>query len=253
MQKKRGKGKKIERKTLKYKTLRCLKFIFLYLPLSLILLSFFWILLHKWVPVYYTPLMAIRSFENIGNDNYKSHKKWVPLNQISPHLVMAVIASEDNRFVEHKGFDWIEIDKALEQSRSGKRLRGASTISQQTAKNVFLIPSRSWVRKGLEAWFTVGIELIWGKRRIMEVYLNVAEMGRGIYGAGAAAEQLFGKSAQKLTHRESALIAATLPNPQRRSAVRPGPYVTSRATQIQILMDKVPRPDWLNSNIKKAK
>ena len=161
-------------------------------------------------------------------------------------MVMAVIASEDNRFMEHSGFDWIEIDKAIDAGKKGKRLRGASTISQQTAKNVFLFPSRSWLRKGLEVCFTAGIELIWGKKRIMEVYLNVAEMGRGIYGAEAAAQQLFKKTAQKLTARESALIAATLPNPLRRRANNPSPYISSRATDIQELMYKVPRPLWLD-------
>lgn len=224
---------------------KCLRIAFIYLPVVFILVSTFWIMLLKWVPVWYTPLMAIRSIEYRADDSFVTHKKWVPLKQISNNMVMAVIASEDNRFDQHNGFDWIEIDKAIDESKRGKRLRGASTISQQTAKNVFLLPSRSWVRKALETWFTLGIELIWGKERIMEVYLNVAEMGTGIYGAEAAAVELFGKSAQKLTSRESALIAATLPNPIKRKANRPGPYVSSRATQIEALMTKIARPQWL--------
>ena len=255
MKNKRGTTSNRKRKMLKTRILKCLKILFLYLPLLFVATSFFWILILKWVPVWYTPLMAIRSIENIGDDTFKTHKKWMPLEMISPNMVMAVIASEDNRFMEHKGFDWIEINNAFDAEKMGKRLRGASTISQQTAKNVFLIPSRSWVRKGLEAWFTVGIEYIWGKKRIMEVYLNVAEMGKGYYGAEAAAQNLFKKSAQKLTQRESALIAATLPNPLRRRADRPGPYVSTRATDIQDLMNKVARPEWLdnNKNIKQKK
>lgn len=229
----------------KNRFLKIIRVIFLYIPLGFILLSAFWITILKWVPVWYTPLMAIRSIEYSADNSFKTYKKWVPLNNISKNMAMAVIASEDNLFDQHKGFDWEEIDKALDASKQGKRLRGASTISQQTAKNVFLVPSRSWVRKGLETWFTLGIELIWGKERIMEVYLNVAEMGRGIYGAEAAAKQLFGKSAQKLTSRECALIAATLPNPLKRKANNPSPYISSRADQIQSLMTKIAQPQWL--------
>jgi len=221
------------------------RIIFIYIPLGFILLSALWITMLKWVPVWYTPLMAIRSVEYRSDDSFKTHKQWVPLTAISKNMVMAVIASEDNRFDQHNGFDWIEIDKAIDDGKRGKKLRGASTISQQTAKNVFLFPSRSWVRKGLETWFTLGIELIWGKERIMEVYLNVAEMGKGIYGASAAAQQLFAKSAQKLTSRESALIAATLPNPLKRKANNPSPYISSRAGQIQGVMTKIAQPEWL--------
>ncbi len=228
----------------KNKFFKLIRLIFLYIPLTFILLSAFWITILKWVPVWYTPLMALRSIEYRADSSFKTHKKWVPLNKISKNMVMAVIASEDNRFDIHKGFDFIEINKAIDAGKLGKKLRGASTISQQTAKNVFLIPSRSWVRKGFETWFTLGIELIWGKERIMEVYLNVAEMGKGIYGSEAAAEQLFGKTAQKLTSKECALIAATLPNPIKRSANNPGPYVSSRAGQIQDLMTKIAQPKW---------
>lgn len=231
----------------KKRFLKYIKILFIYIPLVFMLVSIFWISIHKWVPVYVTPLMVKRSIEFAGDDSFKTKKKWVSLDKISKSMVMAVIASEDNRFDQHNGFDWIEIDKALEAGKKGKRLRGASTITQQTAKNVFLLPSRSWFRKGLEAWFTLGVELIWGKERIMEVYLNVAEMGKGVYGAEAAARHHFGKSAMKLTAHESALIAATLPNPLKRSASRPGPYVQSRAVQILGLMYKVPRPDWLDN------
>ena len=200
------------------------KFIFIYIPLAFFLLSISWIVVLKWIPVYVTPLMITRSIQHINKEDFKTVKRWRSLEKISDNMAMAVMASEDTRFLDHKGFDWEEIDNAIEASKRGRRLRGASTISQQTAKNVFLFPSRSWVRKGFEAYFTLGIELIWGKKRIMEVYLNVAEMGRGIYGAEAAARELFGKTADKLTHRECALIAAALPNPLKRKADRPSGY-----------------------------
>jgi len=247
MKMKKGRGKDYSRKKRSSKRviLKSIKILFLYTPLLLFLFSLIVVTIFKWVPIPYTPLMAIRSFEYRDDSNFKTIKRWTPLKEISPNMVMAVIASEDNRFEEHNGFDWIEIDKAIADGKRGKRLRGASTISQQTAKNVFLTPSRSWVRKGLEVYFTVAIELIWGKRRIMEVYLNVAEMGKGIYGAEAAANELFKKTAQKLTVTESALIAATLPNPLRRKASNPSAYVSSRAQDIAILMGKVKSPDWI--------
>jgi monofunctional biosynthetic peptidoglycan transglycosylase len=247
MQTKRKRKTTLRCKYLKNKFLYIIKFLFIYLPGAFLIISLLWITTLKWAPVYITPLMIIRSVENRGDKNFKTTKRWVPLEKISSNMVMAVIASEDNRFNEHRGFDWVEIDRAIDESkRKGRRLRGASTISQQTAKNVFLIPSRSWIRKGFEVYFTAGIELIWGKRRVMEVYLNVAEMGRGIYGAEAAAGVMFNKTAQKLTTRESALIAASLPNPLRRRADRPSPYHNSRATDIQDLMRKLPVPEWIN-------
>ena len=167
------------------------------------------------------------------------------MEKISPNLAMAVMASEDTRFLTHKGFDWVEIEKAVDAHRKGKKLRGASTISQQTAKNVFLFPGRSWVRKGFEAYFTFLIEVIWGKERILEVYLNVAEMGRGIFGAEAAAERLFNTRATKLSSRQSALIAACLPNPLQRKANKPTPYLLKRASEIQRMMKLIARPEWL--------
>jgi monofunctional biosynthetic peptidoglycan transglycosylase len=171
---------------------------------------------------------------------------WVPLTEMSPHLKSAVIASEDQRFYSHDGFDWKEISNAIEERRSGKRKRGGSTISQQTAKNVFLFPSRSLVRKGFEAYFTVLIEFLWSKERILEVYLNVAEMGKGIYGAEAAAQEIFGKSASELTRREASLIAACLPNPIQRQAGKPSAYVSKRAGQIRALIPKISYPGWIN-------
>ena len=173
------------------------------IPLALIALSVLWVLVLKWVPVWLTPLMISRSIEYRSDDRFRTQKRWRRIEHISPELAKAVIAGEDNRFFIHKGFDWEEIDNAIEEHRRGGRRRGASTISQQTAKNVFLLPSKTWVRKAFEAYFTVLIELIWGKERILEVYLNVAEMGLGIYGAEAAAKAHFGVTAANLSRQQS--------------------------------------------------
>lgn len=188
----------------------------------------------KWIPVYITPLMVIRAVNPPKDDSsFKSwHHHWVPLDEISPWLPKAVVATEDQNFYSHNGFDFQSIRLALKERKEGKRERGASTISQQTAKNVFLWPGHSWVRKGLEAYFTALIELIWGKERIMEVYLNSIEMGRGIYGAEAAATQLFHTQALKLTRRQCALIAVSLPNPVKRNPANPSAYMNRRANTI---------------------
>ena len=178
----------------------------------------------RFVPPLVTPLMVLRLFEGEG-----LHKDWVPLEEISPHLADAVIAAEDNRFCEHGGFDWEAIKLAVEEFQEGERLRGASTISMQTAKNVFLWDGRNFLRKGLEVPFTFLIELFWDKRRIIEVYLNVVEMGPGVYGAEAAAQEFFGKPAAKLTQREAAVLAAVLPAPRQRSAKEPSSRVRQRA------------------------
>ncbi len=184
----------------------------------------------RWIPVWVTPLMVIRSVENPECRGW--HHEWVPLSEMSPWMPKAVVASEDGRFYDHHGFDFKEINNALEERAKGKRERGASTITQQTAKNVFLWPGHSWVRKGLEAYFTVLIEIFWSKERILEVYLNSIEMGPGIYGAQAAAEQLFGTSAARLTKRQCALIAVSLPNPLKRDASHPTGYMRRRASKI---------------------
>ena len=196
------------------------------------------VVVYKWMPVYITPLMITRSIEN---DDEMQHK-WVPIEEISENMALAVISSEDNLFMSHSGFDFDQIQKAIEEAEKTGHQRGASTISQQTAKNVFLWNGRSWVRKGLEAYFTVLIELIWGKERIMEVYLNSIEMGPGIYGAEAVAQAHFGKSAAKLTRREAALIAATLPNPLKYSSKNPSKYMRKRQRQITRLMGLVENP-----------
>ena len=220
----------------KKKNFRLFRWLLLYIPLWFVGITVSWVTLLKWVPVYYTPLMAVRSWEFRDDSTFRTFKRWMPMEKISPNLAKAVVASEDSRFYTHKGFDWVEIKNAVDAHQKGKKLRGASTISQQTAKNVFLFPGRSWVRKGLEAYFTCLIEWIWGKERILEVYLNVAEMGRGIYGAEAAAEHLFTTRASKLSRKQAALIAACLPNPLKRKANKPTPYLLKRAADIQRYM-----------------
>ena len=224
---------------------RFLRIVLLYIPLLLIGLSVLWVVALKWIPVVRTPLMDIRAREFRGDDGYKCSKDWVKLENISDNLVMAVLSSEDSRFLDHNGFDMVEIRNAVNERKSGKRVRGASTISQQTAKNVFLTPSRTMFRKALEAYFTVLIEKIWGKRRIMEVYLNVVELGKGIYGAEAAAQYYYKVPASKLSAKESAMLAACLPSPLKRNPTRPTDYLRQRSAKIQSLMQKVARPEWL--------
>ena len=215
------------------------------LTAGLMLFSVLWVTALKWLPVYVTPLMVQRSWEHRKDPDFKTRKKWRRLDRISPEMAKAVIAGEDQRFFEHDGFDRIEIRNALKEWKKGIRRRGASTISQQTAKNVFCLPSRSWLRKGVEAWFTVLIEKIWGKRRILEVYLNVAEMGPGIYGAEAAAGAHFGHSADALTQREACLVTACLPDPLRRNPAEPSLYVRGRATILSRQISHLSFPDWL--------
>lgn len=222
------------------------KLLLIKLPLAFIAFTVAWVLMLKWVPVWVTPLMVSRSIEYRNDEDFHTHKKWRRYEKISPEMAKAVIASEDNLFAEHHGFDWKEMKKAIKEHREkGKKLRGASTISQQTAKNVFLWPNRSFVRKAFEAYFTVLIEWIWGKERILEVYLNVAEMGKGIYGAEAAAQEFFDKSASELTRREASLITACLPNPIERHADKPSQYVSKRAGQIRNLIPKIAYPEWI--------
>ena len=170
---------------------------------------------------------------------------WTPLKEISPHLVRAVIAAEDSRFCEHKGIDVEAVEKAMENNKKGGKRRGGSTITQQTAKNVFLWQGGGWVRKAFETYFTLVSERIWGKRRTMELYLNVAEWGDGYFGAEAAAQGRFGKSAADLTRQEAALLAAVLPSPNKWRAVNPGPYVRARAAVIRKRMEVV-RNDGLD-------
>ncbi|HSS65949.1 MAG TPA: monofunctional biosynthetic peptidoglycan transglycosylase [Gammaproteobacteria bacterium] len=179
---------------------------------------------YRYVPPPLTPLMVIRLFDGEG-----IYKDWVSLEGVSPHIIRAVMALEDTAFCSHSGFDWDEVASALEDRLKGEPLRGASTISMQTAKNLFLWPDRHVTRKVLEAPLTVLIETLLGKRRILEVYLNVIEWGPGIYGVEAASQTHFGKSASRLSRREAALLAAVLPNPRRWSPARPTDYILKRA------------------------
>jgi monofunctional glycosyltransferase len=199
-----------------------------------IILSFLIVLIFKFVPVPLTPLMLIRStgsiFKNkiVGIDH-----DWVSLNEISPKVQAAVIKAEDYRFFEHNGFDYEAIEKALRYNKTHSNKKGASTITQQTAKNLFLWPSRSWLRKGFEAYFTLLIEAMWSKERIMEVYLNVIELGPGVYGVEAASQKYFKIKAKNLNSAQSALIAAVLPNPNRYHIEKPSSYVLSRQKKIR--------------------
>ena len=204
------------------------------------------VIVYKWVPVPVTPLMLIRCCQQMSKgEKIRLKFHWVKLDEeITPELALAVVASEDQKFLSHNGFDLDAISLAWEERVEGKRKRGASTISQQTAKNVFLWPGGGWFRKGLAAYFTILIELIWDKHRIMEVYLNVIEMGDGIYGADALAWQHFGRSADRLTRANCALIAATLPNPLKYSSKNPSKYMLRRQTQIMQQMKNLGSIKW---------
>lgn len=187
--------------------------------------TIFSVIIYKYVPVYVTPLMVIRTVSS----SESIHHKWISLEDMPKDIVKAVIASEDAHFLSHNGFDFKAIKQAIEHNKkNNKTKRGASTISQQTAKNLFLWPSRSWLRKGLEAYFTVLIEFFWDKQRIIEVYLNSIEMGDGIFGIAAVADKHFDKEPEKLTKRQCALIAATLPNPIKFNSSAPSPYMRKR-------------------------
>jgi monofunctional glycosyltransferase len=187
-----------------------------------------------------TPLMAKRALIRKDNGEFVGiHKDWVSYRNISPNMVHAVVAAEDNRFIEHFGIDLQAVEKAVDYNKRHRRKRGASTISQQVAKNVFLWPARTYIRKGFELYFTVLIETVWSKKRIMVVYLNVMETGDGMYGVEAAAQKYFHKPASKLTRNEAALIAAALPNPRKRNPARPSSYLLRRQARILSLMRKI--------------
>jgi monofunctional biosynthetic peptidoglycan transglycosylase len=201
---------------------------------GLLAVCLLFLVVYRFLPVKGTTLMGLRSLQG-----QEVQAEWVPLSEISPHLVRAVIASEDNKFCRHFGFDLGEIKAAYEDAKNGKSLRGASTISQQTAKNAFLWPGRGPVRKAAEAGFTLPMEALYSKRRIMEVYLNVAEWGDGLFGAEAAAQNRFGKPARDLTRREAALLATVLPSPNKWRVDPPGPYVRGRSGTVMARMRTV--------------
>jgi monofunctional glycosyltransferase len=219
--------------------------LFRNIVLVFLVTSIVWVLIDWFTPVFVTPLMVIRSVESIFEGKMpKNSKTWVPIENISSNMVQAVVTSEDNQFLTHHGFSFDAISRAMEHNEKGKRIRGGSTISQQTAKNVFLFPHRSYFRKGLEAYFTVLMELTWSKKRIMEVYLNVIEMGDGIYGVEAAAQEHFGVHASQLTQSQAALIAACLPNPRRFNPGKPTGYILQRKANIVYLMTKIGPVDF---------
>ena len=187
------------------------------------------VIAYRYLPVEFTPLMFIRCYQQVKNgEEIRLKHKWVDMDEISPDLALAVWSSEDQNFIKHNGFDFTQIKNAIKEKAEGGRSRGASTISQQTAKNVFLWPTSSWTRKGFEVYFTVLIEMFWSKERIMEVYLNSIEMGDGIYGAEAVAQLHFGCKASELSRQQCALIAATLPNPIKFNSASPSRYMYKR-------------------------
>ncbi|MDO9183736.1 MAG: monofunctional biosynthetic peptidoglycan transglycosylase [Bacteriovorax sp.] len=231
-----------------------LKYIFkLFFKILLVffIISISSVLLYRFVPVAYTPLMAWKSTLNLfDNGPISIEKKWVPVEQIAKSMQQAVIKAEDAKFYIHNGFDYEAIEKAIKFNKTHKKQKGASTISQQTAKNVFLWPSRSWLRKGMEVYFTVLIETLWSKKRILEVYLNVIELGPNVYGVEAASQKYFHKKAKNLSSSESALIASVLPNPIKFKINKPSAYILKR--QRKIMGRGVAQPLLGASNIPKV-
>jgi monofunctional biosynthetic peptidoglycan transglycosylase len=202
--------------------------------------TFSGVLMYRFLPVPYTYLM----FQRLGEQAFSGDKirlvhVWVPIEQISPNIIRAAVAGEDNNFTSHYGIDFIAIEKAYKYNKRGKRIRGASTITQQTCKNVFLWNGRNYIRKGMELYFTFLVETLWSKERIMEVYLNSIEMGNGIYGIEAASQIYYHKSASKLTRSEAAMIVAVFPNPRQRNPAKPTTYLKRRQQRILNLMNKI--------------
>lgn len=212
-----------------------LKRLFLWLPLWFCLITISQVLILKWLDPLASSFMVLRQADAVfsGNLKYRIDYRWRGMTRISSNLPLAVVAAEDQRFPIHNGFDFKSIEKAYRSNLRGRKVRGASTISQQLAKNLFLWSGRSYLRKGLEAWYTLWIELLWSKRRILEVYVNVVEFGDGVYGAEAAAQRFYGVSAKNLSALQSARLAAVLPNPKVYDAKNPGPYVQRRARSIE--------------------
>lgn len=223
--------------------------IFLRIPFWTLVISIGLVTLLKWVPVRYSPVMLKRAFQFRKVEGYHTEQEWVSLEEVAPELIQAVIASEDNRFCEHNGFDWVEVRRMLaEHKEKGRRFRGCSTISQQTAKNVFTFGTRTWARKAAETYWTVLIETIWGKRRIMEVYLNVAETGRGLFGAEAAARYYFGTDAKGLDGRQAVALAVCLPSPLITSPDRQTDSQRKRQAQIHSRIPQLRYPEWASGS-----
>jgi len=222
--------------------------IFLFLKraiLAFFILSILTVVLYRFLPVTLTPLMIIRLGEQaINGESLKLHKRWVPIEKMSPNIVIAAITAEDQNFHNHYGFDFKAMERAYKNNKKGRKIKGGSTISQQTGKNVFLWTSRSYIRKAFEGYFTALMELTWSKKRIMEVYLNVIEMGDGIYGVEMASQIYFNKSAKKLTKSQASLIVACFPNPRKWNALKPTNYVRRRQQWIVNNMGKMRNVNW---------
>ena len=241
----KAKSKKSKSSFFKSKFWKIVKYTFLSLFLFSILLP----LTYRWINPPVTPLMLIRKF----SDGSEIRHQWVDMKNISPHLVTAAVAAEDGHFLTHNGFDFKAMQKAQDANKKGKKLRGASTISQQVAKNVFLYPKRSYFRKTLEGYFTVLIELFWSKERIMEVYLNVIETGKGMYGCEAAAQTYFNTSAKNLTAAQAALLTTIYPDPRKRNPAKPSAYLKLYQANILKNMANVGKISFTPEAIKKAK
>jgi monofunctional biosynthetic peptidoglycan transglycosylase len=220
------------------------------LALAWLLLSWLVVLVFRFVPPWTSAVMLERQLQARwhGTKNFQLHHHWRPWEKISPWAPLAMVAGEDQKFPYHHGFDFDSIHDAMDAADDGKRLRGASTISQQTAKNLFLWNGRSFVRKGLEAYFTVLIEITWPKRRILEVYMNIAEFGDGIYGVDAASKAYFQTTADRLGKAQAARLAAVLPSPRRLHADRPSAYVLRRADWIQLQMNRLGGPGYVDGH-----
>ncbi|MDR2936492.1 MAG: monofunctional biosynthetic peptidoglycan transglycosylase [Rikenellaceae bacterium] len=204
------------------------------------------------VPVTVTPLKVIRLFQNFSGEGFSVKSRWCSLERIDPLMAQAVVATEDNNFLTHGGFDLEAIRRAIDERQRGRRVRGASTISQQTAKNVWCTPDQTWFRKGWEAWYTLLIEILWSKHRIMEVYLNVIETHNNVYGVAATARTFYEKPAERLNAHEASMIATVLPSPRRMNLARPSPYMVNRAAQVRRLMNRLGPVDFDNPPPKPA-
>lgn len=217
------------------------------LTTSFVAISFFFVLLLRWIPPPTTAFMLQRQVSAWWNteNNFTLHHSWSDWDDISPHIKMAAITSEDQSFAEHWGLDFTSIKKAVSEYEQGQGLRGASTITQQVAKNLFLWPKQSFIRKGIEAYFSLLIELLWPKQRILEVYLNIAEFGNGIYGVQAAAKQFFNTTAAQLTKTQSALMVTALPAPKRYNLARPSSYMFRRSRWVMRYMDLLGNSHYL--------
>lgn len=202
------------------------------------------VILLRFIPVTVTPLKVIRAARHFPEKGLSVDSKWEKIENINPLMPRAVIATEDNNYLTHHGFDWDAIKTVWKENQQGNRIRGGSTITQQTAKNVFCLPSRTWFRKGVEAYYTVLIEIFWSKKRIMEVYLNVIETGKNMYGVEAAARKVYGKPASELNKYEASMIATVLPSPLRMNLAAPSNYMVQRSARVRRLMDMLGEIDF---------